>query len=144
MREVEDFSKFVKKGIVKKQAVNKSRANDLISEAKNGYNILVKFVEQIGIENVSANHIIKNSYDVLMEFIRAKMFLGGFNSSGYGAHEAEVAYLRNLNFDEKEVSFANQLRYYRNSINYYGKKFDGEYAKKVFDFLSKIIGELIK
>lgn len=142
MKNVEIFEMFVKKGIVKKQAVDKSRANDLIEEAMKSYEVLTKFVNKLGIEDISANHVIKNSYDVLMEFIRAKMFLEGFNSSGYGAHEAEVSYLRRLNFSEKEVLFANQLRYYRNSINYYGKKFDKDYAEKVFKFLSKIIGKL--
>ncbi len=77
-----------------------------------------------------------------MELVRAKMLLAGYNSSGQGAHEAEVSYLRELKFSENEIEFANQLRYFRNGITYYGKVFGKEYALKVIDFLDKIYPKL--
>lgn len=46
--------------------------------------------------------------------------------------------MRNLNFNEEEISFMNSLRYYRNGIKYYGRVFDKEYALKVYDFLIKM------
>ena len=79
-----------------------------------------------------------------MELIRAKMLLEGFNSSGKGAHEAEVAYLRELKFSESDVQFANQLRYFRNGITYYGKRFNKDYALKVLGFLDKIYKILLR
>ena len=66
------------------------------------------------------------------------MLLKGYNASGFSAHKAEVSYMRLLKFNEKDVQFANQLRYFRNGIMYYGKRFDNEYAKKVLEFLKDI------
>ena len=54
-----------------------------------------------------------------MEIIRAKMLLRGYNASGYGAHEAEVSYLRNLDFNETDVQFLDQMRYFRNGMLYF-------------------------
>ncbi len=73
-----------------------------------------------------------------MKFIRSKMLKEGLNASGYGAHESEIVYLYNLGFSEKEIEFADQLRYFRNGIEYYGKSFNEEYAIKVIDFMDKI------
>ncbi|MBU1245659.1 MAG: hypothetical protein KKH88_02925 [Nanoarchaeota archaeon] len=138
MKPLRNFNEFVKEGIVKKQSPDKSRVNSLKKESKKSYNFLIDIIKKIGINNSNANNIIKNAYDIIMELIRAKMLLEGFNSSGLGAHEAEVAYLRILNFSEKEIQFANQLRYFRNGITYYGKSFDEEYARKVIKFLESI------
>jgi len=79
-----------------------------------------------------------------MELIRAKMLIDGFKSSGYNAHEAEVSYLRNLGFPETDVRFANELRYIRNQIKYYGKITDSEYARKVLEFFDKTYPKLKK
>ena len=98
----------------------------------------MEFIEKVGIKDGSVNHIIKNSYDIIMELIRAKMLIKGYSSSGKGAHEAEVSYLRNLDFSENKVQFINQLRYFRNGIVYYGKRFDKEYSKKSITFFKKI------
>ena len=78
-----------------------------------------------------------------METIRAKMLLDGFNASGYGAHEAEVAYLRNLGFSESNVQFLDQIRFFRNGMLYYGTIIDKEYAEKVYEFLGKIYPKLL-
>ena len=79
-----------------------------------------------------------------MGLVRAKMLLDGFKTTGQGAHEAEVAYLRELKFSEPDVQFANQLRYFRNGIMYYGKSFDAEYAQKVLAFLERCYLRLTK
>jgi len=60
------------------------------------------------------------------------------------SHEAEVSYMKILEFSENEVNFMNQLRYYRNGIKYYGTILDEEYAKKVFEFVNKIIPKIKK
>ena len=103
----------------------------------------MEIINKIGINEVNSGMIIKESYDATMSIVRAKMFSSGFNSSGAGAHEAEVAYLRKLEFSESDVQFLNQLRYFRNGIMYYGKKFDKEYTEKVFNFLRKIRKRLL-
>ena len=142
MMPVRLFSEYLREGIVKKQAPDTSRAMSLMEEAQKSYNVLMNIIEKIGLSDENANYIIKNSYDVVMEMIRAKMLSEGLNSSGKGAHEAEVSYLRKINFKETEVQFANQLRYFRNGILYYGKSFDKEYAEKVLKFMKKTCSRL--
>ena len=61
----------------------------------------------------------------------------GLIISGKGAHEAEVSYLRTLGFKEQEVQFADQMRFFRNGMLYYGTIIDKEYAKKVILFTKK-------
>ena len=144
MKELKDFKKFVEEGIVKKQEPNRNRANDLMEESDKNYNFLKKVLDKVDIIDEDANSIIKNCYDIIMPLIRSKMLLKGFSSSGIGAHEAEVAYLKVLGFLESDVEFCNQLRYFRNGIMYYGKKFDKEYAEKVLNFLEKVKKNLEK
>ncbi len=143
MRSIKNFLEFVEEGIVKKQSPDMKRSASLIKESKNSYCVLLEIIKKIGISDKNSNNIIKNAYDIIMELIRAKMLSRGFNSSGQGAHEAEVAYLRELNFSEFDVQFANQLRYFRNGIMYYGKSFDADYARKVLHFLDKIYKKFI-
>lgn len=138
MKSLKNFEEYLKKGIVKKQSPDKCRAKFLIEESENTEKFLLEIPKKIGINDSNANAIIKIAYDVIMELIRARMLIKGLNSSGRGAHESEVAYLRELNFSEADIQFANQLRYFRNGILYYGKQFDKEYAEKVLNFLSKI------
>lgn len=137
MRPLKSFEEYIKLGIVKKQSPDSSRSESLIKEAQESHNFLQQIIEKIGILNENANDLIKISYDILMSLIRSKMFLKGFNSSGYGAHEAEVSYLRKIKFPDSDIYFFNQLRFFRNKIMYYGKRFDADYAKKVLDFLDK-------
>ncbi|MEK6824130.1 MAG: hypothetical protein AABY06_03785 [Nanoarchaeota archaeon] len=137
-----DFEEYLKKGIIRKGLPDKSRAEFLIKGAKNSFDGIKQIVEKTGINEKTANNIIKNCYDLLMELLRAKLLLKGYISSGNFSHEAEVSYLNKLGFSENEISFLNDLRYFRNSITYYGKILNQEYALKVFDFLNKIYPKL--
>ncbi|MFA6073016.1 MAG: hypothetical protein WC758_02810 [Candidatus Woesearchaeota archaeon] len=137
MRPIKDFEEYIEEQIVKEQSPDKSRANSLKKESEQAEKFLKKIINTIGITDENANIIIKITYDIIMAKIRAKMILKGYNASGSGAHEAEVAYLRKLNFNEKDLQFCDQLRYFRNGIMYYGKSFDKEYAKKTISFLEK-------
>ena len=134
MSAIKNFDEFVRMRIAKKQTPNISRAKFLIKEAENSYSNLLVMVEKLKIDESNANLFVKSSYDVLMEMIRAKMLLDGFNASGFGAHEAEVAYMRILGFSEKDVQFADQIRFFRNGIVYYGTILDKEYAEQVVSF----------
>ena len=138
MKSPRKFREYIEDKIVKKQSPDSSRSKSLIKESENSYEYLMEIKEKIGITDKNANNIIKDSYDIIMEIIRAKMLEHGFNSSGKGAHEAEVAYLRELGFSETKVLFCNQSRYFRNGMLYYGKSFDKEYAEKVLNFLEEI------
>jgi hypothetical protein len=135
MNTLKEFNEYIKQGIVKKQAKDNSRAENLIKESERRFISLKVYLKKIELNDENANDVIENCYNIIIGFIRSKMLLQGFNSSGTGAHEAEISYLRELNFSETEISFANQLRYFRNGIMYYGKQFDKEYANKVMNFL---------
>lgn len=144
MRGIKNFDEFIKENVVKKQSVDRSRAEFLIKESENSYMNLLKMVEKINVDDTNANMFVKLCYDILMELIRAKMLLEGYNASGYKAHEAEVSYLRVLNFNEREVQFIDQLRFFRNGIIYYGTQLDKIYAEKVIEFTKIMYSKLKK
>lgn len=136
------FEEFVKTGIIKKCSINKARADFLLDESKNSLNGLYERVDIIGINEKNTNSIIKDCYDILMELVRANLLLAGYNSAGQFAHEGEISYLKKLGFSESDISFLNDLRYFRNSVTYYGKILDKEYATKVFAFTKKLYPKL--
>lgn len=143
MRTIKDFDEFIASGTVKKQAADMPRANYLAKESGKSGIFLNSIIKDYGITDDNANSIIKLCYDIIMELIRSNMLRKGFNSSGQGAHEAEVSYLRKLGFSDNDVRFADQLRYFRNGIVYYGKILDAEYAKKVVNFMKRIRPKLM-
>lgn len=137
MKNLKTFEEFLKEGIIKKVSINKSRASSLVIESKRKLSSLNEQLEKIGIKNENANDYIEHCYDILMYLLRAKMFLDGYNASGFGAHEAEVSYFGVLGFDEGKVQFLDQIRFFRNGMRYYGTSFDKEYAEKVVSFTKK-------
>ena len=99
-------------------------------------------IQKIKISDINANDFVKSCYDILMELIRAKMLLNGYNASGIGAHEAEISYMRVLEFDENDVQFTDQIRFFRNGMLYYGTILDKDYAEKVIEFTKNIYKNL--
>lgn len=142
MRLPKEFEYYLKKGVIRKSSIDKSRAEFLIKESEVSLEGLRERIKIMGIDEKNTNSIIKDCYDIIIEKIRAKLFLDGYSSSGNYSHEGEISYLKELGFKENEISFLNGLRYYRNSVTYYGKILDEEYAENVFNFLNKIIGKL--
>lgn len=142
MRAIRKFEEFVKTNIIKKQSIDRSRAEFLIKEAENGYNNVLERIEKIKLNDDNANDYVKSCYDILMELTRARMLLEGYHASGFGAHEAEVAFMRRLGFKENEVQFADQMRFFRNGMLYYGTIIDETYAEKVIQFTQRIYPQL--
>jgi|SRR3989338_4906723 len=134
----DDFSVYVKKGTIKISGVNKPRANFLINESQKTCNGLKKRLDVMGIDEDNANSIVKDCYDVVMELVRARLLLDGYNPSGLFAHEAEVSYLDNMGFKERDILFLNDMRYFRNSVTYYGKILTVDYAEKVAEFTIRV------
>jgi len=129
MRAIKKFGEFIKDKIVKRQSIDKSRAEFLVKESHNSYNNLLEKIQKIELSDNNANDFVKSCYDIIMEIIRAKMLLEGYNASGFGAHEADV-------------QFADQIRFFRNGMLYYGTILDKEYAEKVIDFTKRIYHKL--
>ena len=139
---IKDFTEFIASGIVKRQSPDHSRARFLAKESEKAYMFIGSIAKSVGLTDDNANSIIKLCYDTIMELIRAEMLAHGYNAAGQGAHEAEIAYLKNLGFSENDIQFADQLRYFRNGMMYYGKILDKEYAEKVLEFLNRIYPKL--
>ncbi|MBS3096676.1 hypothetical protein J4480_04515 [Candidatus Woesearchaeota archaeon] len=138
MNPMKNFDEFLREGIVKKQHIDMSRARFLVKESEKAYQFITSINKGMGINDDNANSIVKLSYDTIMELIRAEMLMHGYNAAGQGAHEAEVSYLKNIGFSENDIQFADQLRYFRNGMMYYGKILDKEYAEKVIEFLNRV------
>lgn len=141
MKILKEFEYYLKKGIIKKSNSNEPRAKFLIQEAERKKKAMEEKLEKIGLKDENANDFVEDCYDIFMFLIRAKLFKNGYSSTGYGAHEGEISYLRKIGFSESTVQFMNELRYFRNGIMYYGKRFDREYAQKVLYFLNKNISK---
>lgn len=139
-----EFVFYLKKGIARKCSPDMQRAMFLKKEAQNSMEGLKERVEKIGMNNKNANSIVKDCYDIIMELVRARLYLKGYNCSGPYAHEAEVSYLVEEAFPAEEVSFLNELRRLRNSVTYFGKILDKDYAAKAYDFIVKIYPKLVK
>ena len=139
-----EFALYVKSGVIKKSSPDIRRAEFLVQETLKALSGLNERLELVGINENNANSIIKDCHDILLELIRAKLLISGYNSSGQFSHEAEVAFLKMLNFPDTEIAFMNDLRYYRNGALYYGKTSNSEYASKVVAFTKKIQPKLMK
>lgn len=111
-----EFENYLQRGIVRKVIPNNPRAQFLIKESETSLEGLKERIKIIGIKDKNANSIIKDCYDIVMELIRAKILLDVYTSSGNFAHESEISYLKKLGFPDGEVSFLNELRYFRNSV----------------------------
>ena len=104
-----EFDEYVQQGIIRKCSINRSRAEFLISETEKTFRGLNKRLDVIGIDEDNANSIVKDCYDILMELIRAKLFLTGYCSAGQFAHEAEISYLKKFGLLSNEILFINDL-----------------------------------
>jgi hypothetical protein len=129
------FEEFILLKIVTKQSPDNERAKNLILESEDKLKFFEKVKRKIGREELNSNYIIETCYDILIELLRAKILTLGYKTD---SHEAEISYMRNLNFSEREVAFMNQLRYVRNGIKYYGRILEQDYADEVFIFMERI------
>ncbi len=132
---MKEFKEYLEKRIVKRKNPDLSRARDLIEESQRKYDALIETIEKIGIKDENANDIIESCYNILIFLIRAKLHQEGYKAEGFSAHEAEVSYLKNLNFSDTDIDFIDNLRSHRNNILYYGKRFQKENADKILEFL---------
>lgn len=129
------FEEFIYSGIVKRQSPNRNRASSLIKEAEDKKAFLDLTISKIPADKMNANFVVNYCYDILMELVRAKMFIEGFNAGN--SHEAEVSYLGILGFSQADLEFMDELRYHRNGTKYYGTILENSYSEKVLSFLNK-------
>ena len=142
MRAVKHFDEYKREGIVKQSSKNKERSRSLVIESERKMISLKERLVKLGVKNENANDYVEYCYDIIMHLVRAKLQLEGYLASGQGAHEAEVSYMRVLGFTENDVQFADQIRFFRNGILYYGTQLDKAYAEKVIEFTKRLYPKL--
>ena len=143
MKVVRNFEEFLEEGVARKITPDKQRAENLRHEAGRKFEQLQKSIKLMNIDDDNANDYLEDCYNIIMFLIRASMFDEGYSSSGQGAHEAEVAFTRKIDFKDSELQLLDQLRYFRNGILYYGKRFDKEYAEKIVKFTELIFKKFV-
>ena len=143
MKQLKKFSEFVEAGVVRAGAPDDRRAKSLVGEAEGRKRFLDEVVSKVGLRDDNANYFVEMAYDILIELLRSKMVARGLYASGEGAHEAEVLLMLELGFSYKDTEFMDELRYFRNGILYYGKKFDADYGARVMAFLEKVYPRLL-
>lgn len=74
MKAIKNFNEFIKENTVKKQSIDRSRAEFLVKESENSYSHLLELAQKIELTDANANDFVKLCYDILMELIRAKIF----------------------------------------------------------------------
>jgi hypothetical protein len=134
------FDEFMKSGKAKTQTPNRQRAISLAKEAKDKKEFLNISIASIPPQKMNPNFIVDSCYDIMLEMIRARMLLDGFNAGS--SHEAEVSYMERLGFPETDISFMDEIRYYRNGTKYYGTILSTEYANKVLSFMKRVYPKL--
>lgn len=144
MRTLLPFEDYIKSGTIQRIRKDVQRAKSLIKQAEKKMSFLKEIQKKVGITKENADEYVEQCYDIIMYLIRAKLYLEGYSSKGIGAHEAEISYLRILGINEKDVQFADQMRYFRNGILYYGTSLDEEYAELTITFMNKIRSMLMK
>lgn len=141
---IKNFEEYILNEIVRKVTPDKIRANSLIQNSQKRNLFLNQIVKAIEITDDNANYIIEEVYDIIIELIRAKMLINGYVASGNYAHEAEVSYLKKLDFVDYERNIMDEIRQFRNGIKYYGRRYTKNEAEKSIEFLSSILPKLKK
>ena len=144
MRIIRHFEEFLSAEIAKTIRPDINRARSLIKQSKKKIMSLKENLEKVGIKEINANDYLEHIHDILLLLVMAEMYIGGYSSLGNRAHEAEVAYFRNMGFEENDVILLDQLRYFRNSILYYGASYSKDEAEKILYFMNKVYPKLNK
>lgn len=144
MRQLHDFSRFVRDGIARKSFPDTRRALSVIEDARKRKEFIELTEKAIGISDDNANYFVESAYEILVQLARAKLLADGYVTSGEGAHEAEISYLRTLHIPESDVLSLDRLRYHRNGIRYYGERFSRPYALQVMSFMRRLYPRLAR
>lgn len=132
------FEDFLESGDVRKQEKNKILSNSLIKSAEKS----LKNIHRVKIDDLNAESVISEVYDVLRKLIDSILSLEGYKSY---SHEASILFLKKFSiFEESEIIFLDNLRKIRNGIKYYGKEADIDSALKSINFMNSIIPKLNK
>lgn len=136
------FEEYLLLKIMKKQTPNRERAASLLEEAQKKKQFLNISLQRIPEADMNPNFIVDSCYDIMIELIRSKLHMDGYNAGT--SHEAEISYMEKIGFSTNEMRTMDELRYYRNGTKYYGTMLSKEYADKTLRFMRSIYPKLEK
>ncbi|MEM2933010.1 MAG: hypothetical protein QW622_02275 [Candidatus Pacearchaeota archaeon] len=93
---LKDFKEYLTEGIVRKISPNRRIEYSLIEYSNHIF--LTKVIKNLKIIDDNANYIIEEIYDLIIGLIMAKMFIDCYAALGNYSHQAEVSYLKEINF----------------------------------------------
>jgi len=130
------FEYYLNKKEVRKTTINIGRALWLKKDIINRDKMITKLNS-----DEFAKIIFENVYDCLREFCDTLLLLDGFKSY---SHAASIAYLKNYNFSEAEISDFDRFRYKRNGSKYYGEPISKKDAEEIKKFYKEVKNKIIK
>lgn len=123
---------------MRKVSVDKQKAKALQHVAKQTF----KRLSQTNITTYPTNTVI-DYYDIIRKLIEAICCLKGVKFDGEGSHKQSINYIYKINIiSENERLFLQNLRDYRNRINYEGFFVNKEYVEENKKRIEKIIKKL--
>jgi len=135
---MEEFEDFIKSGDIRIQEKNNILAEALIKSSEKS----LKNLKRTIIDDLNAENVVSDVYDIIRELIEAKLSIEGYKSY---SHEATILFLKKFKeFSEFEIVFLDDLRKIRNGIKYYGKEVTIEDAHKALNFMNLILPKLNK
>lgn len=117
---------------------DKKRAKSLIKTA----NTSLKIIKNIDHKEFPS-HVLKDYYEVIREFMSAKMLIDGFKTYGEGSHKEIIKYVEKKGYlSFIELDLANKMRLLRNELVYEGKEINKEFLNEKLFRIKKIIKKL--
>ena len=118
---------------------DKEKAKALLSMAR----VTLERLHETDLRKYPSNTLI-DYYDVLHKLCDAIACIKGIKLKGDGAHQQLIDYICNKYFSEKERIFLQEMRDYRNKIQYEGFVVNANYIDTNSRIIEKMIKELIK
>ena len=121
-----EFEFYLNENKVKSCQKDYMLAKSLVYDAKSRFELVSKLDKSI-----YSKILFENVYDALRDILDAILCVKGFKSY---SHEASIAYLNNLNFEDSVLQKLDNFRYKRNSSKYYGKDVSREDVEEIISF----------
>ena len=122
---------YIRKGVVKKSIKDIKRAVSLLKTARKR----MKTAEKIDVRNFKLEFV----YEAIIELIEALMSLEGYKSY---SHEADIAFLRKINFPENIILKLDEVRRKRHRSKYYGVELKADKTEELIKFCKDIFKKL--
>jgi len=125
------FEYYLKKGAVKKSRKDVEKAKSLLKKARKR----METADNIQVKDFKLEFV----YEAIIELIEALMSLEGYKSY---SHEADIAFLRRLNFPENVILKLDEVRRNRHRSKYYGVELKADKTEELIKFCKDIFKKL--